>query len=265
MRIRYVVSTMVFWWRENKLSFEQECEFIKSMGFGVELWPYIKGQNECRYDRRNWERLTNATEGMLVSMYSRDHGPTIEEWQEQIECAQLLNAHIITDLHSFGISENANLDDCHFSADIVEMAKQHDVQLCLETGDLRKVQYLGEKFDSLFYCFDTGFAHMDREHTFEEYVDELASRVAHLHLTDSYGDCDDHEPPGVRGGIPKEKWDYLLNALDRFDNDVIGSLEMSPCMPNDMIRHASKFLFDVMKWPDKPQKIPGQNVNYNPV
>ena len=51
MRISYVVSTMVFWWRENHLSLEQECEFLKSLGFGVELWPNIKGQNECRYER----------------------------------------------------------------------------------------------------------------------------------------------------------------------------------------------------------------------
>ena len=64
MQIDYVVSTMVFWGRENSLSFEQECEFLQSLGFGIELWPNIKGNPECRYVKRNWSRLAESTEGM---------------------------------------------------------------------------------------------------------------------------------------------------------------------------------------------------------
>ena len=71
MRIRYVVSTMVFWGREHPLSFEQECQFLKSLGFGIELWPTIKGQSDCRYQKRNWTRLISATKDMLVAMRSR--------------------------------------------------------------------------------------------------------------------------------------------------------------------------------------------------
>ena len=33
MKIRYVVSSMLFWFRENHLSFEQECEFLRNQGF----------------------------------------------------------------------------------------------------------------------------------------------------------------------------------------------------------------------------------------
>ena len=76
MRIKYVVSTMVFWWREHPLSFEQECEFLKSLGFGIELWPTIRGQSGCRYEQRNWPRLQAATQNMLVSMRSRTDSPT---------------------------------------------------------------------------------------------------------------------------------------------------------------------------------------------
>jgi len=106
MQIRYVVSTMLFWWRENPISFEQECQFLKSLGFGVELWPTTKGQSECRYERCNWPRLAAATEGMLVSMRSRDDNPTLEQWNEQIECARMLGANIVTDLQSLGIPDN---------------------------------------------------------------------------------------------------------------------------------------------------------------
>jgi len=268
MQIRYVVSTMVFWWRENNLSFEQECRFLSSLGFGVELWPNIKDQNECRYDRRNWPRLVDAVGDMLVSMRSRIGCPTLEQWSEQIECAKLLGADIVTDLRNLRIRDDVELDPSgagDFAAEVVKLAEENDVKLCLETGSLQTLRDVREKFESIWYCLDTGYANLDPQFGFNRYVDDLAERVAHLHLTDNYGRIDDHEPPGLRGGIPRKHWEYLLNALRKYDNDVIGSLEMCPCMPAVMIRQASEFLFDELKWPNRPQKQPGYaGVAYNP-
>ena len=48
-------------------------------------------------------------------------------------------------------------------------------------------------------------------------------------------------------------WDFLLDVLSRYDNDVIGSFEMCPCMPAVMIRQASEYMFDILKWPDRPR------------
>jgi sugar phosphate isomerase/epimerase len=266
MRIRYVVSTMVFWWRENHLSLEQECQFLKSLGFGVELWPTIKGQTDCRYERRNWTRLAAATEAMLVSMRSRTDGPTLEQWNEQIACAKLLGANIVTDLQSLGVPEGPDADGTDFAAQVVKMAEASEVRLCLETGPLQTVKRVGQRFDSLRYCLDTGHANLDPMFSFKQYVDELAPKIAHLHLTDNYGQDDDHEPPGLNGGIPRENWDYLLGVLQKGGSDVVGSLEMFPCMPAVMIRQACEFLFGVLKWPDPPQKQPGySDAPYNPV
>jgi sugar phosphate isomerase/epimerase len=265
MRIRYVVSTMLFWGREHQLSFEQECQFLRSMGFGVELWPNIKGESDCRYERRNWPRLAAATEGMLVSMRSRNDDPTLEKWNEQIECARLLKASIVTDLKNLGIPDGPDTDGSAFAEEVVKLAELNEVKLCLETGRLSTLKQVGEKFGSVWYCLDTGYANLDREFTFKQYVDESSERVAHLHLTDNYGQVDNHEPPGLRGGITRENWNYLLNALGKYDNDVIGSFEMCPSMPAVMLRQASKFLFDVLKWPNRPQKQPGYTgVAYNP-
>jgi sugar phosphate isomerase/epimerase len=256
---------MVFWGREHPLSFEQECQFLQSLGFGIELWPNIKSQSECRYDRRNWSRLTAATEGMQIVMRSRDDNPTLEQWNEQIECAKLLKASIVTDLQSMGIPENQELNSSGFVADVVRLAEQNNVILCLETGRLAMLKKAGERFESLWYCLDTGYAHLDSEYSFKQYVDELIPGVAHLHLTDNYGQMDDHEPPGLQGGMPREDWDYLLNALGKYDDDVVGSLEMCPCTPAVMIRQATEFMFDTLKWPNQPQKQPGYaDFNYNP-
>ncbi|MFC1739333.1 sugar phosphate isomerase/epimerase family protein [Planctomycetota bacterium] len=266
MRIRYVVSTMIYWWRETNLSLEQECEFLKSLGFGVELWPKIKGQNECRYEKYNWPRLLCATEGMLVSMRSRNDNPTLEQWDEQIGCAEVLGADIVADLQSLAITKQEGSNGRDFAAEVVRLAEEKNVKLCIETGDLSKVRQLGQRFDSLWYCLDTGYANVDRTYSFKEYVDELAGRVAHLHISDNYGLEDNNEPPGLKDGIPRENWDYLLNALSKYDNDLIGSFEMCPSMPAVMIRQASQFLFDELNWPNRPQRQPdAEAVIYKPV
>ncbi len=253
MQIRYVVSTMVFWGREHPLSFEQECQLLKSLGFGIELLPNIKNQYECRYERRNWDRLYEATRDMLVSMRSRSDKPSFDQWTEQIECARMLGANIITDLSALRIPENERVNGCDFAAGVVRVAQDNNVKICIETGRLPVIRQLGERFDSIGYCLDIGYANLDTEFSFREYVDQLVDRVVHLHLTDNYGRIDDHVVPGIKGGINRLDWDYLLNALDKTGNEVIGSLEMCPCVPTVMIRQATEFLFDELKWPNRPQ------------
>jgi len=171
----------------------------------------------------------------------------------------------VTDLQSMGIPDEPVLNGCGFASEVVEMAEQHGVKLCLETGPLDRLKQVGKRFDSVRYCLDTGFAHLDAEHPFRQYVDELAERVVHLHLTDNYGQADDHEPPGLRGGTPRQDWDYLLEILSKLDNDIVGSLEMCPCMPEVMIRQASEFMFDSLQWPNPPEKQPAyEDPGYQP-
>ena len=265
MRIRYVVSTMVFWWREDHLSLELECDFLRSQGFGVELWPTIKGNDDCRYIRRNWDRLKLATDGMVVSLHSRDDGPTMKEWDEQLECAKYLNANMVVDLGSLCVCEGLGIADWGFATDVIKMAEAKGVRLCIETGSLPVLVEMGKKFDSIWYCLDAGFANIDPDNSFSDYVDQLAERTGHLHLADNYGKLADHEPPGVRGGMDRENWDILLAGLGKYDNDVIGSFEMSPCMPGTMVEQGSKFIFDIVGFPDRPKVQPGsEGVDYRP-
>jgi len=198
-------------------------------------------------------------------MRSRNDGPTLEQWNEQIECAALLKANIVADLQSLGIPDAPEVNGTGFASDVVGIAENNNVKLCIETGRLPVLRQLGERFESIRFCLDVGYANLDPLFPFRQYVDELADKVAHLHLTDNYGHIDDHEPPGLRGGIPQENWDYLLNCLKEYDNDVVGSLEMCPCMPAVMMRQASEFMFDVLKWPNRPQGQPDYTqVAYDP-
>lgn len=117
------------------------------------------------------------------------------------------------------------------------------------------------KFGTINFCLDTGFAHIDPDNTFEDYVDTLAERTTYLHLADNYGRLDDHEPPGVRGGMPNANWTYLLEGLSRYENNIIASLEMTPMMPGAMIKKAATFLFDFLDWPNPPKPEPGTDEN----
>lgn len=278
---------MIFWGREHSLSLEAECELLKSLGFGIELWPNIKGRHECRYERRNWPRLTAATEGMLVAMRSRHDNPTLAQWSEQIECAAMLGAGIVTDLPSIGIpdeSANGGLNGCDFTDQIIKLAEGKDVSLCLESERLATLKEVGKRFESVRYCLDVSHAFRDGEYSFREYLDDLSPRVVHLHLSDNFGPADHRTPARTRmssnsfgfpddrsayqglcrfwcgGGMSIEDWDYLLESLSRYDNDIVGSIEMSPCPPVVMIRQASEFLFDTLKWPSRPEKMINSNI-----
>ncbi len=268
MNIRYVVSTKVFWWREHNLSFEQECDFLRSLGFGVEIWPTMRGSDQCRFERRNWDRLRLATEGMLVSLHCRQDRPTLSQWDEQLQCARMLGAHMITNLESLGLGDPAGEADWTFAARVVETAQSCGVPLHVENGNLPLLLELGRRFEYIRYCLDTGHAYLDPHYTFRQYVEALAERIGYLHLTDNYGGLEnhEHEPPGVRGGMPRENWDLLLHTLQQYDHDVIGSLEMYPCLPGTMIRQGSKFLFDIIGWPNRPQPAPGAHEDsYRPI
>jgi sugar phosphate isomerase/epimerase len=254
MKISYVVSAMAFWGRQSRLSLEAECELLRTLGLGVELGPNMGGLEECRYAKRDWSRLEAATEGMLVAMRSRNDNPNIEQWVEQIGCAKMLKANIIADLKSLHIN-GKNTGDGDFIAEVVGIAKDEGVKLCIETGPLDTLRDIGERFESVSYCLDTGFAGCDDKHKFDEYVDTLVKRTAHLHIADHNGSVEDHRPLGCAGGINSRDLDYLLDSLKKNESDVVASLEMTPCSPIEMIKRSSHFLFDILGWPDQPSKL----------
>jgi sugar phosphate isomerase/epimerase len=123
---------------------------------------------------------------MLVSMRSRNDNPSIEQWAEQIGCAKLLKANIVADLQSLRM-QGKNADNGDFIAEVVGMAKDEGVKLCIETGPLDVLKDIGRRFKSIWYCLDTGYAACDAGHSFNDYVDTLAKRTAHLHLAMTTG------------------------------------------------------------------------------
>ena len=260
MRLSYVVSSMIFWGRETHLSFEQECQFLKSMGFGIELLPNLKGHYDCRYNRKNWPRLTQATSGMTVVMKSRNDNPNMDEWLEQIHCASLLKANIVTEMENL-----TNLDD-KFIAEILNSADENNVKISVDTGCINTVRELLDKYQNLNCCFDTGFVNTHNEVNFNETVDRLADRIIQVHLTDNYGDSNDLLPPGLAGGIERQQWLYLKDVLTKQDHDVVASLQMAPTMPAVMMRQACEFLFDELGWPQKPKMLPNRpKLTYNQI
>lgn len=266
MKIDYLVSTMVFWWREHHLSFEMECDFLKSLGYGIEIWPSIRGHNDCRFEKRNWSRLKDATNDMKVALHGRVDGPTLKEWKEQILCAKYLSAKMTTHPESLCISDTLDIADWDFAKDVVKIAQENDVPLAVEMGTLPAMLEIGEKLDYITYCFNTGHANIDEENSFKDYVDKLGDRVDFVHLTDNYGNIDDHQPPGIGSGIKKQDWQYLLDTLAKNGKDITAAFEMYPSMPGLLIKRAQDFMFNEMNWPNQPQKETGhEERHYRPM
>ena len=71
---------------------------------------------------------------MLVAMRSRYDSPTRQQWSEQIECANMLGAHIVTDLQSMGIPDEPELNGCDFADEVIKLAEEKDVTLCLDAS-----------------------------------------------------------------------------------------------------------------------------------
>ena len=252
MKIEYLVSSMIFTHREDPLSLESQCRFLRSRGLGIELRPNVTDLGGCRFSPKYRRRLKKAAAGMTVSLQARSDKPTLEKWLEQIECAKDLNASIVADIHSLGLTAEAELDDCDLARQAVAMTIRRSVKLFVETGPLDIMLELAERFPSISYCLDTGYINADQKHDFTEYVDKLGPRTGYLHLSDNYGDADDNVSPGLTSGISRQSWDYLLAELDSRDRHIIASFEMAPPSPQVMLAQACDFMFNDLNWPNRP-------------
>ncbi len=228
MQIKYVVPQMVFQWPEDNISFSQKCEFVKSLGFGVELWANIRGQAVCRYAGRNWDELAAATENMPVLLHSRTDSPTIEQWKEQIECAKLLGADIVTDMKNFGIVDVSDFKCNDFSSQIVKLAEASQIKLCVEADDLSLAKAIKHKFESVWFSFNVCRAYTDAIFTFKEYVDDLAERVAHIQPWTCDEEMQTQKQKNVFYRAFNENRKYLLNCLEKYQNEVFVSLHLCP-------------------------------------
>jgi len=77
MRIRYAVSTMVFWGREHQLSFEQECQFLQS---------WVRHRALAEYQGLITNAVTSGGTGRgclrlhRICWWRCVHGMTIRRW-----------------------------------------------------------------------------------------------------------------------------------------------------------------------------------------
>jgi len=77
-----------------------------------------------------------------------------------------------------------------------------------------------------------------------EYIDVLADRICHLHISDALGDDVGigrlHTQPGT-GKIPAEDWRYLLDALREVGFAGEAVLEIKPLTPIRIAEQTEKY------------------------
>ena len=108
----------------------------------------MRGQMDCRFAVRNWSRLKEATHDMIVALHSRDDGPTLSDWDEQLRCAAMLGSPMVTDLSSLCVSDTLSGADWGFVKDVVELADQYGVPI-IEDDPYGQLRYEGEHLPSV--------------------------------------------------------------------------------------------------------------------
>lgn len=222
-------------WR--KVPEEQVDATLKSLAaHGVEyivahpLW----GKNlaaDKNYIRNMAGRLRNA--GLKAPACHAYWGPEYDLFVENEEIRkkrmeehriflkELTELEVRTYTIHLGLPED--MEDEHFCYDqirrsvddLLPCCEECSIILAMENGNdslqrLQKLSDLAESYDSPFagFCFDTGHAHCYTK-DWRGALEILRSRIATCHMHDSYGDFDDHNPPG-EGTLP---WEELIREL----------------------------------------------------
>jgi sugar phosphate isomerase/epimerase len=227
-------------------------------GLGVELWLDWTAEPEA-LARAGWPALRRLVgRASSVSAHSRlIHVFDRATLEEEIDlCAEVGADPLVLHPHSLGFeagtwdatwggSLDAEREDLVAAA--AERARGRGVRLALENGPmdlLQRVMELSRRIsaeDVLGVCVDTGHANMHRDLYAEPaaaFLEEFASSLFQLHVSDNLGEKDDHIVPGT-GTIG---WDTVLERLARTGYRGHTVLELNASDPERAARESIAFL-----------------------
>ncbi len=213
-----------------------EAELLAEDGYaGAELpMPHVEGLRDD-LDESFWREVGESMRAMGVEPVSV-HGPNLPpldadvkltseklRWYARSSVALGVRALVVhptthTHPHVCTIVPKLLERDIELSYVVSDELLAHDhtggVQLALEnlpTYGMRYLEELMTRIDrtNVGVCLDTGHWMVRPEGTVESFVARFVDRIAHLHLTDNHGLCDEHLAPGM-GTFP---WAKFFNAL----------------------------------------------------
>jgi len=251
LQIDYVAGCTTYYRAPRVRQIEEAMAELRELGLGYEIWDNWCGHTGY-LEQHQWDRWAAACDGMLTTFHCwGGEGDCWKVLQREFDfCAHVGARHYVLHAGMLGpTTEQGLIDDHDLLARAIDYTGERSIRIALENGALDMLLDAMERHSSLGICLDVGHAHLDKEHTFREMVDALKHRLIHLHLQDNRGTADDHQPPGLRGGLPAEEWRYLHRALVEAGFSGIGVLETMAPRADFQIELALDHLTAVCGWP----------------
>ncbi|MGD9145324.1 MAG: sugar phosphate isomerase/epimerase [Anaerolineae bacterium] len=245
MKIEYAISLWNYDHYAEAASLEDVLGRIRSLGYGVELWGWWRGERYL-YGVAQRAEVQAALGSMPVSLHS-SIVRSLPEHRAQIDAAHDLGAGVLV-VHSdeFFAGDQGQLD-VGLCREVVAYAAQRGVRIALENGQLPFLEQALAAVDGLKICLDVGHVYFTSE-PMAAYLSALKTHIVHLHLQDILTPAEidlpnrgrDHYTPGT-GGIPAEDWQLLVATLREIDFEGSAVFEIRPRNPYQTAYQGSRF------------------------
>lgn len=232
MHFTYSISLWNYTHYSTLPPLEQVLASLRAQGYGVELWSDWQGRD--LFDPSERARLRHALNGMPVSLHTTAVATTRDLHQRQIDTAAELGARVLV-IHPSDIRlPDGNQPNIELAAWVVEYARQRNVRIALENGQLPFITRALEALPELYACLDVGHVYLTPE-PMHRFLDVVKTRLIHLHLQDTMTPLDactpdapkDHYIPGT-GGIPRSDWQLFAKTLQEIDFTGMAVFEIRP-------------------------------------
>jgi len=230
----------------DEANLEQAIREITDGGFGVELWLHWSPEPDA-FDESRWERIRDLVGGAPLSVHTALTGCNPELFMKEVDIAAGLGASVIV-AHEptlgFKLEEESVESDC--CREVMEYASPRGVRVVLENGPFttldRTLAKIGQQID---VCLDVGHANLT-EGGISAALAGFGPQIAHVHLSDNYGEDDDHLVPG-EGYILMEDWRNLFETLhgEEFAGNVV--FEINARDPKRDVKRAREFIDYVIR------------------
>lgn len=241
MKIEYRISMWNYTHFVDTGTLEETVKEIINAGYGVEIWPIWKNDDNLINNPIHWERLKLSLKDTRPSLHSWNV-TTFEEHRRQIDAMAYIGGDIIV-VHQDHFKLDHIPTDYDLAREIVAYAKDKGIVMALENqGGENNLQILEStlaEIEDLKICLDTGHI-LYTPQTMQTYIDSLRKDIVHLHLQDSLPQRD-HYVPGT-GTIKKDEWRYLFDALKKENFRGAGVFEIKPAGPLLSAQEGKTFL-----------------------
>jgi len=224
----------------SEAKLEQAIREIVEDGFGVELWLSWTADPEAVHET-HWDDIRGALEGADVTLHTGLGRCDEELFRREVDMAVFLGADlIVTHESTLGLrsADEPAVSGC--CRDILDYARSREVRVALENGTFETLEKALALVEDLGICLDIGHANID-ERGVGQFLERFGAAICHVHLSDNYGQTDNHLVPGD-GYISMKDWRALLKTLHRAGFSGTAVLELNTAEPRKSAKRAREFL-----------------------